>query len=143
MEAAFKDIDGIIWKILQQSFMYWHITFSRLQDAIKAEANGEFSELFGSDYFDPPTEEEWKKLKYVCRLVDYVYNAAEVLFFTKNPTASIYLHNLCELQASLRKESISPDRTGLITDMLKQLMSTGMTCSWCWLLVLYWILAVR
>ncbi|KAK1385536.1 putative zinc finger BED domain-containing protein RICESLEEPER 1-like [Heracleum sosnowskyi] len=120
VEAAFKDIEDIIWKILQKNFMYWHITFSRLQDAIKAEAAGEFSEQFGSIFFDPPTEEEWTKLKYVCRLVDYIYNAAEVLFFTKNPTASIYLHNLRELQASLRKESTSPDSLSISRDLLKQ-----------------------
>ncbi|WOG83470.1 hypothetical protein DCAR_0102645 [Daucus carota subsp. sativus] len=110
VEAAFEDISDVIWKISQKNYMYWHLTFSTLQEAIKAEADGKFSELFGCDYFDPPTEEEWTKLKYVCRLVDYMYNAAEILFFTKNPTASLYLHNLRELQASLKKESISPDR---------------------------------
>ncbi|WOG83469.1 hypothetical protein DCAR_0102644 [Daucus carota subsp. sativus] len=120
VEAAFKDISDIILKITQKNFMYWHLTFSTLQNAMKAEADGEFSELFGCDYFDPPTEEEWTKLKYVCRLVDYIYNAAEILYFTKNPTASLYLHNLLELQASLRKESISPDRLTIVTDLLKK-----------------------
>ncbi|KAK1385529.1 hypothetical protein POM88_023264 [Heracleum sosnowskyi] len=121
VEAAFEDVHDAVWKIMTtKNFMYWHLTFIRLQGAIKAEADGEFQELFGTDFVDPPTEEEWTKLKYICRLVDYIYNTAEVLFHTKNPTASLYLHNLCELQASLRKESVSPDRLSIITDLLKK-----------------------
>ncbi|KAK1405726.1 hypothetical protein POM88_005331 [Heracleum sosnowskyi] len=94
-------------------FPYCHKTLSNLQAVIELEAKGEYRS------YRLPKNKEWKKLRYVCRLVAYIYNAAEVFFFTDNPTTSLYLHNLRELQASLRKESTSPNRLSVATNLLK------------------------
>ncbi|WOG83468.1 hypothetical protein DCAR_0102643 [Daucus carota subsp. sativus] len=119
VEVAFEEIEDIIDRLSVRS-SHWHITLSSLQEAIDLEAKGKFLEQYHSEHEDLPDEKEWKKLRYVCRLVAYIYNAAEVLFFTKNPTASLYLHNLHQLQASLRKESMSTDRLDLATDLLQK-----------------------
>ncbi|KAL8100472.1 zinc finger BED domain-containing protein RICESLEEPER 1-like [Apium graveolens] len=121
VEAAFAKIGDVFKKIWTKTFPYWIIRFSKLQEAIMAEAEGEFSKQIGQIFFYLPTEDEWAKLKYICRLVEYMYDSAEVLFMTKNPTASLYLHNLRELQARLiRKESTSPDRLSIATYLLKK-----------------------
>ncbi|KAK1385528.1 hypothetical protein POM88_023263 [Heracleum sosnowskyi] len=117
VEAAFAKIGDVFNKIWTKTFPYWNIRFS---EAIKAGTEGDFSEKLGRVFFftNLRTDDEWVKLKYICRLVEYMYDSAEVLFMTKNPTASLYLHNLRELHARLRKESMSPDRLSISTYLL-------------------------
>ncbi|KAK1385537.1 zinc finger BED domain-containing protein RICESLEEPER 1-like [Heracleum sosnowskyi] len=119
VEAAFEEIEDIIDRV-SKHYPHWHVIFGNLQEAIELQDKGKYLEQYGFELSDFPNEKEWEKLRYVGRLVKYIHNAAEILFFTKNPTASLYLHNLLELQASLRKESTSPDRLSIATDLLQK-----------------------
>lgn len=128
VEDAFEEIHSFIWKlrclvVCWKSPPLWHITLDKLQEAIELESKGQYTVENGCFPLDIPPAKEWKKVRSVCKLVGSIYNAAEVLFHTKCPTAGIYLHNIWELRVSLRKESTSSDRflKSMARKMLKKL----------------------
>ncbi|KAL7220893.1 hypothetical protein ACSBR2_013724 [Camellia fascicularis] len=129
VEDAFEKIQFIILKV--RFLVYWRnsilplwcITFHKLQQAIELESAGEYTKKGDYFGFDIPSAKEWNKVRGVCKLVGSVYNAAEVLFETKYPTASIYLQNIWELRASLTEDSASSDSflKAMAQKMLKKL----------------------
>ncbi|KAL7252282.1 hypothetical protein ACSBR1_014015 [Camellia fascicularis] len=129
VEDAFEKIQFIILKV--RLLVYWRnsilplwcITFHKLQQAIELESAGEYTKKDDYFGFDIPSAKEWNKIRGVCKLVGSVYNAAEVLFETKYPTASIYLQNIWELRASLTEDSASSDSflKAMAQKMLKKL----------------------
>lgn len=128
VEDAFEEIHSFIWKlrclvVCWKSPPLWHITLDKLQEAIELESKGQYTVENGCFPLDIPPAKEWKKVRSVCKLVGSIYNAADVLFHTKCPTAGIYLHNIWELRVSLRKESTSSDRflKSMARKMLKKL----------------------
>ncbi|KAL6580685.1 hypothetical protein OROMI_006608 [Orobanche minor] len=83
--------------------LYWDNTLGMLQEAQELEAEGRYEED------DPPTAEEWEQVRVVCKLVQKVYDVAEVLFETNYASGGFFFHNLQELIASLMDESKSSD----------------------------------
>lgn len=127
VKKAFAVIEDIISDIRLivcwgKSLPVWNETFHKLQEALELEAKGEY--LKEDDYkdYDIPSHQEWEKVKGVCKLVQHVYTAAEVLFMEKRPSAGLYFHNLNKLRFNLMKDSVSSDEfaRNLVNIMLKK-----------------------
>ncbi|KAK4483327.1 hypothetical protein RD792_010513 [Penstemon davidsonii] len=104
--VGFAKIEHVIQKILPivscgKSSPLWDNTLRILLEAVQSEAEGKYS----NSEKDFPSAEEWKKVRDVCKLVQIIYNVAEVVFETKHEGASTYFHNLQELQAKLIEEA--------------------------------------
>ncbi|KAM7484930.1 hypothetical protein LguiA_000939 [Lonicera macranthoides] len=125
VEHAFGKIENIISDIRLivfrgKSLPLWHIPLRNLQHAIELESEGEFLKKDLYEGYNIPSTKEWEKVRGVCKLVGSIYNAAEVLFETKSLTASLYLHNLHELRASLKRESTNSYR--FVSDMARNML---------------------
>ena len=99
VEHAFQEIESFIWKLrclitCWKSLPLWSITLHKLRRFLEVESKGEYITENGYFYLDIPPAKDWEKVRGVCKLVGIIYNIAEVLFETKYPTASIYLHNI-------------------------------------------------
>ncbi|KAF5950779.1 hypothetical protein HYC85_012772 [Camellia sinensis] len=88
----------------------WYLILDRLQEGLPLESLGEFYSSDDYDGFDIPSPNEWKKVQGVCKLVQIIYNVAQILFDTKHySTAPLYLHSLQELRSNLGEECRNSD----------------------------------
>ncbi|XP_059275455.1 zinc finger BED domain-containing protein RICESLEEPER 1-like [Lycium ferocissimum] len=127
VNKAFGMIDDLISHIRLivcwgRSLPVWNVTFLKLQEALELEAKGEYLKTDDYKGYDIPSPQEWEKVRGVCKLVGHVYNAAQVLFMAKRPTAGLYFHNLNKLRFNLMKDSASSDEFAgnLANSMLKK-----------------------
>ncbi|KAH7865931.1 hypothetical protein Vadar_013281 [Vaccinium darrowii] len=107
---AYNEIHDIIDKVSLlvpcKSDPVWCLTVWKLKEALELDARGAFS---SEDFYDVPSADEWEKVKCICKLVESAETVARSIFYRKNATANIFLHNLEELRAILFQESISSD----------------------------------
>lgn len=75
---------------------------------------GEFSSEDVKKNYDVPSEDEWRKVRSICRITDRIYDIVEGLFKAKRPTSNLFLPHLLEIQAYLTQESSSSDEFGKV-----------------------------
>ncbi|KAL9237309.1 hypothetical protein vseg_011876 [Gypsophila vaccaria] len=113
-QSAFKMIDKIIDEVQllswSKSLPLWYLTTSKLKNALELKTMGEFStENIGDDY-KVPSEEEWDKVRSVCRITDRIYQITKPLHHAKKQTANLYLPHVIEIHSFLVQESGSSDQ---------------------------------
>ncbi|CAH9111793.1 unnamed protein product [Cuscuta epithymum] len=112
-EDAFGEISDIIRMIEELSWpkseCMWHLTNSKLKNALELEALGEFNSELVTKNYSVPSAEQWEKVRIVYKLVELVHDVAKKIFEVKNSTANLFLYNFPQLRASLVLEASSPD----------------------------------
>ncbi|CAA2990914.1 zinc finger BED domain-containing RICESLEEPER 1-like [Olea europaea subsp. europaea] len=110
-QDAFQEISTIISKLEKlhwsRSESMWHITNSKLKNALEMETLGKFNSEDTRRDYDVPSADEWEKVRIVYRLVENAHNVAKQVFETRHSTANKFLYNLQELRANLILEATS------------------------------------
>jgi len=113
VQEGYNEIAHIISKVQLligfESSHIWYATSSKLKDALKMEALGEFSSERTRREYDVPTTEEWGKVRSICRITDRIYKIVKKLFEVERPTSNIFLPYLQEIRAFLIEESTKTD----------------------------------
>ncbi|KNA21884.1 hypothetical protein SOVF_039210 [Spinacia oleracea] len=114
VQKGFEEIDGIIDKVKTLSWPrlakpLWYLTTCNLSKAIELKEMGEFSSVEEGGFAEVPSEEEWGKVKSMCRIADRIYVITKGLFQVEMPTSNLFLPHLQEIRAYLTQESASSD----------------------------------
>ncbi|XP_074293614.1 zinc finger BED domain-containing protein DAYSLEEPER-like [Silene latifolia] len=109
VQSAFNEIDEIINKIKflawSKSPPLWYLTTFKLQNALKLKDMGKFTPENVDHLYNVASEEEWQKVRIVCRITGRIYEIIKPLYEAKTKTANLFLPLLLEIHTCILQES--------------------------------------
>ncbi|KAJ6827170.1 zinc finger BED domain-containing protein RICESLEEPER 2 [Iris pallida] len=89
--------------------MQWSTTYHMLAAALEYKRAFNLLETCDEHYNEAPTPEDWKKVEIVCTYLKYLYDSANVVMATADPTANIFFQEAWKIQLELTNGISSED----------------------------------
>ncbi|XP_057968491.1 zinc finger BED domain-containing protein DAYSLEEPER-like [Malania oleifera] len=100
--------------------MQWNTTYQMLMAASELKEVFSCLDTSDPDYKDAPSMEDWKLVETLCVYLKLLFDAANILATTSNPTANIFFHEVWKIQSELARAATSEE--SFVSDLAKQMM---------------------
>ncbi|WOL01307.1 zinc finger BED domain-containing protein RICESLEEPER 2 [Canna indica] len=87
----------------------WNTTYLMLVAALEYKRAFAFLETCDDNYNEAPSSDDWKKVEVVCTYLKLLYDSANVVMATVDPTANIFFHEAWKIQLELTNATQSED----------------------------------
>ncbi len=87
----------------------WNTTYQMLVAASELKEVFSCLDTSDPDYKEAPSMEDWKQVETLCTYLKLIFDAANILTYTTNPTAITYFHEVWKIQTELARVLMSED----------------------------------
>ncbi|XP_008776870.1 zinc finger BED domain-containing protein RICESLEEPER 2-like [Phoenix dactylifera] len=87
----------------------WNTTYLLLVAALEYKQAFTVLETCDDNYNEAPSTEDWKKVEIVCTYLKLLYDSANVIMATADPTANIFFHEAWKIQLELATATMNED----------------------------------
>ncbi|MQL78556.1 hypothetical protein Taro_010981 [Colocasia esculenta] len=98
---------------------HWDTTYLMLVAALEFRHAFAYLETCDPHYNESPSPDDWKKLEIVCTYLKLLYDSANVVVGTADPTANIYFQEAWKIQLDLSHATVSED--SLVSSIAKEM----------------------
>lgn len=95
----------------------WNTTYQMLVAASELKEVFSCLDTSDPDYKEAPSMEDWKQVETLCTYLKLIFDAANILTFTTNPTAITFFHEVWKIQTELARVVLSED--AFVSDLTK------------------------
>ncbi|XP_042433359.1 zinc finger BED domain-containing protein RICESLEEPER 2-like isoform X1 [Zingiber officinale] len=95
----------------------WNTTYLMLLAALEYKQVFAFLETCDDNYNEAPSDDDWKKVEVVCTFLKLLYDSANVVMGTVDPTANIFFHEAWKIQLELTNATQS--EVSVVSSMAK------------------------
>ncbi|XP_072991873.1 zinc finger BED domain-containing protein RICESLEEPER 2-like [Typha latifolia] len=87
----------------------WNTTYLMLLAALEYKQAFTVLETCDDNYNEAPSSDDWKKVEVVCTYLKLLYDSANVVMATAEPTANIFFHEAWKIQLELTNATLNED----------------------------------
>ncbi|XP_010906914.1 zinc finger BED domain-containing protein RICESLEEPER 2 [Elaeis guineensis] len=87
----------------------WNTTYLMLVAALEYKQAFTVLETCDDNYNEAPSTEDWKKVEIVCTYLKLLYDSANIIMATADPTANIFFHEAWKIQLELTNATLNED----------------------------------
>ncbi|XP_048334044.2 zinc finger BED domain-containing protein DAYSLEEPER [Ziziphus jujuba] len=109
----------------------WNTTYQMLVAASELKEVFSCLDTSDPDYKEAPSMEDWKQVETICTYLKLLFDAANILTTTTNPTAIIFFHEVWKIQSELTRAVTSEDPfiSSLAKTMQEKIIKYWKDCS--------------
>ncbi|CAL9768517.1 unnamed protein product [Musa acuminata subsp. burmannicoides] len=109
----------------------WNTTYLMLVAALEYKRAFNFLETCDDNYNEAPSADDWMKVEVVCTYLKLLYDSANVVMATADPTANIFFHEAWKVLVELNSATLSEDTmvSGIAKEMHEKFDKYWKDCS--------------
>ncbi|CAL9131797.1 unnamed protein product [Musa textilis] len=109
----------------------WNTTYLMLVAALEYKQAFNFLETCDDNYNEAPSADDWMKVEVVCTYLKLLYDSANVVMATADPTANIFFHEAWKVLVELNSATSSEDTmvSGIANEMHEKFDKYWKDCS--------------
>ncbi|URE38006.1 hypothetical protein MUK42_36180 [Musa troglodytarum] len=109
----------------------WNTTYLMLVAALEYKQAFNFLETCDDNYNEAPSADDWMKVEVVCAYLKLLYDSANVVMATADPTANIFFHEAWKVLVELNSATSSEDTmvSGIANEMHEKFDKYWKDCS--------------